>query len=85
LASPEQAAGHPYTDAERSRIDELRRAAFVGTAAQVAARLDVLAERLTLGEIVINTWTHDPAARRRSYELLAAAFGLGTDGRVRPP
>ena len=29
-----------------------------------------------LDEIVVNTWTHDPAARHRSYELIAsAAFG----------
>jgi hypothetical protein len=31
---------------------------------------------LELDEIVINTWTHDPDARKRSYELLAEAFGL---------
>jgi len=31
---------------------------------------------LELDEIVINTWTHDPGARKRSYELLAEAFGL---------
>ena len=80
LVSPEEAAAHPYTDAERARIDELRRMAFVGTAEQVAARLNALAQRLALDEIVINTWTHDPVARRRSYELLAAAFGLGAGG-----
>ena len=33
-------------------------------------------ERLELDEIVINTWAHDPAVRRRSYALLAAEFGL---------
>ena len=67
---------HPYTESERMRIDELRRKAFVGTAEQVAAGLTALAQRLDLGELVVNTWTFDPAARRRSYELLAAAFGL---------
>jgi len=29
---------------------------------------------------VINTWTFDPVARRRSYELLAQAFGLSSGG-----
>lgn len=34
-----------------------------------------LAARLELEEIVINTWTYDPAARAHSCELLAAALG----------
>ena len=44
--------------------------------ALAADRLRALARRLELEEIVINTWTFDPAARRRSYELLARALGL---------
>lgn len=76
LVSPEQAAAHPYTDAERTMIEKLREIAMVGTASEVADRLKTLAQRLLLDEIVINTWTFDPAARRRSYALLAAAFGL---------
>jgi luciferase family oxidoreductase group 1 len=74
LVSPEQAAAHPYTESERARIAELRSRAFVGTGEQVAASLAELAQRLGLDEIVVNTWTHDPFARRRSYELLASAF-----------
>ena len=76
LVSPEQAAAHPYTGSERVRIEELRRKAFVGTAEHVATRLNALADRLELDELVVNTWTFDPNARRHSYELLAAAFGL---------
>src|ERR1700694_1084079 len=76
LVSPAQAAAYPYNEEERARIEALRGKAFVGTAGDVAAKLDILARRLELDEIVINTWTHDPAARRRSYELLAGAFGL---------
>jgi luciferase family oxidoreductase group 1 len=76
LESPEKAAAYAYTDAERTMIDKLRAAALVGTAAQVSGKLHALARRLELDEIVINTWTFDPLARRRSYELLAAAFGL---------
>jgi luciferase family oxidoreductase group 1 len=77
LVSPAQAAAHSYTAQEAARIDELRRKAFVGTAEQVAASLTALAQRLELSELVVNTWTFDPAARHRSYELLAGAFGLG--------
>jgi luciferase family oxidoreductase group 1 len=76
LVSPAQAAAYPYNAEERARIEALRGKAFVGTADEVAARLETLARQLDLNEIVINTWTHDPEARRRSYTLLAAAFGL---------
>ncbi len=76
LASPEQAAAYPYTPAEQAMIDKLRAAALVGTAGQVADRLHELALRLQLEEIVINTWTFDPEARRHCYALLARAFGL---------
>lgn len=76
LVSPDRAAAHPYNAEELARIQALRAKAFAGTADEVAARLEALARELELDEIVINTWTFDPEARRRSYELLAGAFGL---------
>jgi len=76
LASPEEAAAHAYTDAERIMIDKLRAAALVGTPAQVSGQLLELGGRLGLEEMVINTWTFAAEARRRSYELLAQQFGL---------
>jgi hypothetical protein len=42
----------------------------------VTARLKELAKSLDLDELVVVTWTYDPAPRHRSYELLAQAFGL---------
>jgi len=77
LLSPEAAAAHPYTEAERSIIQRVRERAIVGTADQVAAKLEELAALFGLDEIVINTWTHEPAARRRSYELIAQAIRNG--------
>lgn len=71
LLSPEAAAAQPYTDAERSIIQRVRDRAIVGSADQVASKLEELATGFDLGELVINTWTHDPAARHRSYELIA--------------
>ena len=59
-------------------IDTLRAKALVGDAAQVADKLNALALKLELDEIVINTWTFDAGARRHSYALLAEAFGLPT-------
>ena len=76
LVSPEQSAAHPYTAAERAIIEKLRARAIVGTAVQVSAKMTALSAQLGLDEIVINTWTHDPAARRHSYALLAGALGL---------
>ena len=74
LVSPEEAAAYPYTEAERAMIERLRGIAVVGTGAQVAGKLHALARRLELDEIVINTWTFDPQARRHSYALLADAL-----------
>jgi len=78
LMSPQdaEAAYRSYTDAERATIESLRGKAIVGTAPQVTARLKALSEKFALDEIVINTWTHDPSARHRSYELLAQTFDL---------
>jgi luciferase family oxidoreductase group 1 len=78
LESPERAAATAYTDAERAMIDKLRAVALVGSAAQVADKLRALARRLELDEIVINTWTFDPEARRQSYSLLAKALGIAS-------
>jgi alkanesulfonate monooxygenase SsuD/methylene tetrahydromethanopterin reductase-like flavin-dependent oxidoreductase (luciferase family) len=75
LLPPEQAV-REYSEAEQAYRRELRAKAMVGTAAQVAGRLRALAEELEIGEIAVITWTWDPAAQRRSYELLAREFGL---------
>ena len=76
LVSPDEAAQFDYTAADLERIDALRRKAFVGTGAHVAQCLREEAQRLDLDELVIVTWTFDPAARQRSYRLLAEAFAL---------
>ena len=76
LVSPEEAAQFDYSAADLQRIDALRRKAFVGTGEHVAQRLRDEARRLELDELVIVTWTFDPAARQRSYRLLAEASGL---------
>jgi len=76
LVSPEEAAAYPYTDADLAVVERLRKKAFVGTGRQVAGKLTELATRLELDELVVVTWTFDPAPRHRSYELLAEAFEL---------
>ena len=64
-----------FTPDEDLRLQGMRRRAFVGRADAVADRIRKLAAELQLDEIVINTWAHDPAVRRRSYALLAREFG----------
>jgi luciferase family oxidoreductase group 1 len=76
LVPPEVAAAYSYTPAQELKLDSMRRKAFVGTAPQVKAQLTDLAQGLSLEELVVVTWTYEPAARHRSYELLAEAFEL---------
>ena len=73
---PPEEAERPYSAAEMATAAKLRRKAIVGSSDQVAARLKELAKTLELDELVVVTWTYDPAPRHRSYELLAQAFGL---------
>ncbi len=77
LESPEDAAAHRYSERDQGILDDLRRDSFVGAAADVAARIAETASSLDADEVAIVTWAHDEAVRRRSYELLAAEFGLG--------
>ena len=79
LLPPEQAV-REYSAAEQLALERLRGNALVGSAATVADKLRQLAHRLEVDELVLITWTHDPQAQRRSYELLAREFSLPTDG-----
>jgi luciferase family oxidoreductase group 1 len=73
---PPEEAERWYSPAEIATAEKLRRKAVVGSSDQVAAQLKELAKSLDLDELVVVTWTYDPAPRRRSYELLAEAFAL---------
>jgi luciferase family oxidoreductase group 1 len=73
---PPAEAARPYSEAEEAYRQGLRRRAMVGTGEQVAAKLRALADELQVEEAVVITWTWDPQAQRRSYELLAQACGL---------
>jgi luciferase family oxidoreductase group 1 len=86
LPSVEEAEAHPYTEAERAQVKRMRARALVGAPEQVRAKLEALAAELGAAEIAVLTPCHDPAARRRSYALLAEAFGLRPAGaRPRTP
>jgi luciferase family oxidoreductase group 1 len=56
------------------------RRAVVGDAATVKSGLEGVAREYGAEEVMVVTITHDHAARVRSYELLASAFGLAGAG-----
>ena len=76
LQAPADIARRGFAVDEQATVDATRGKALVGTGPQVAAQMRALAASLGLDELVVNTWAHDPAVRRRSYALLAREFGL---------
>jgi luciferase family oxidoreductase group 1 len=76
LASPEDALAYPYSPIDRDRIRARRERLFVGAPTTVRERLTPLIEATAADEVMVTTMIYDHAARRRSYELLAQAFGL---------
>ena len=72
LQAPDDIAAHGFSSVEMGTVVQMRARAFVG---DVARRADEGAH-FELDELVVNTWAHDPAVRRRSYSLLAREFGL---------
>jgi luciferase family oxidoreductase group 1 len=75
LLPPDEAA-RPYDSAEQIELTLLRERAIVGSARQVRDQLLARAAQYQVDELVVVTWTWDPAAQRRSYELLAEAFAM---------
>jgi luciferase family oxidoreductase group 1 len=76
LQAPDDVAARGFAADELPTLESMRRKAFVGSAERVGTMLRALAEKFALDEVVINTWAHDPAVRRRSYALLAREFEL---------
>ena len=76
LIAPEEAAAYPYSPPSAARSKRCGGRRWSAPANRSRRALRELAERLALDELVIVTWTYDPAPRHRSYELLAQAFGL---------
>ncbi len=77
LASPEQAAAHSVY-AARARHDREAARSVIRRHCRSGRRTNCTRSRngFELSEIVINTWTFDPEARRHSYALLASKLRL---------
>jgi luciferase family oxidoreductase group 1 len=78
--SPEEAAEHQFTPAEREAIKAWSASRIVGAPDRVRAALCELVERTGADEVMVTTMAHGPDDRRRSYELLAAAVEVPPRG-----
>lgn len=78
IPTPEEALAFAYTPEERDYLLYVKSRSIFGDPEQVRGRLVQLASEYGVEEVVAVTITHDFAARVRSYELLAGAFGLAT-------
>lgn len=73
---PEKAVRFLESEGEDPLSPPPGRRTIVGGIDQVRAQVEQLADDYGADEVVVVTITYDHAARRRSYELLAAAFDL---------
>ena len=78
LPSLEDAVAHPWTLQERALAAENRAKIFVGSPQTVRRRLDGLIAETGADELMVTTMAHEHALRKRSYTLLAEAFGLNS-------
>jgi alkanesulfonate monooxygenase SsuD/methylene tetrahydromethanopterin reductase-like flavin-dependent oxidoreductase (luciferase family) len=77
LPSVEEALAYNYSDAERASVMRNRSRLFVGSPATVMSKLQPMIDASRPDELMIITAVYDHDARKKSYSLLADAFGLG--------
>ena len=65
-----------YLDEAEAPADAPRKRMVLGAPAAVRAGIEEVAGEYEAGEVIVVTITHAHEARRRSYELIAAEFGL---------
>jgi alkanesulfonate monooxygenase SsuD/methylene tetrahydromethanopterin reductase-like flavin-dependent oxidoreductase (luciferase family) len=56
--------------------DGVGRRGVIGSPETVRAGIEAIASAYGAGEVIVVTITYDHGARRRSYELIADAFGV---------
>ena len=76
LPSVEDALAYPYSEAERAHIARNRSRLFVGSPASVMQKISPLVSASEADEVMVITAVYDHEARKRSYSLLADAFGV---------
>lgn len=76
VPTPKEAESYPFSEAERAFADGWLANVVHGTPDQVRDGLNDLAKRTGADELMITANIHGDAARVRSYELIADAYGL---------
>jgi luciferase family oxidoreductase group 1 len=76
LPSPEEAAGHHYTAADRALIASATSSHVVGDPASVGSELNRLLTVTGVDELMVTTSTFGHPERLRSYQLLADEAGI---------
>jgi luciferase family oxidoreductase group 1 len=76
LPSIEEAQAYPYTDADRAAVARNRSRLFVGSPSTVMQKLEPMISASQADELMVITAVYDHEARKKSYSLLADAFGL---------
>lgn len=76
LLPAEEALDYRFSPVEAAAASAARAMQIIGTPATVHGRVMDLAERTRADEVMVSTFASDGAARLRSYELVARAFGL---------
>jgi luciferase family oxidoreductase group 1 len=74
MPSPEEAAERSYSESELAQIEAACASHLVGDPEEVAAGLHALVARTGADELMLSTRVFDAGARRRSLELIAAAW-----------
>jgi luciferase family oxidoreductase group 1 len=76
VPTPEQAEAYPYTPLEREFAESWLADVEYGTPETVRDGLNALAKRTGADELMITSNAHTPAARLRSFDLIADAYDL---------
>ncbi len=76
IPTPEEAAAYDFSPLEREFVDGWLANVVHGTPEEVRAGLDALAARTGADELMLTSNAHSGAARLRSYELVADAYGM---------
>ena len=76
IPSPEEAAAHVYSPTDRALIGPNRARLVVGSKTKMLSHVEPLIKATQADELMITTMIYDHEARKRSYALLAEAFGV---------
>jgi luciferase family oxidoreductase group 1 len=74
IVSPETAAAVQLSDLDRGVLDQLPGTQYAGSAEEVVAALDQLAERTGADELMLAGTVYDPATRRDTLTRIAKAW-----------